>query len=135
MKYDVAELLSVMLKEADIADVMEGDLNNHSTISLSMKEGIPTIHIRNEDDEVWVWAKVLENAPDSLAYCSANLLPLMMAYDEDFFYTGQPCLYPVDGSLELRAQVKEKHLQCSDDFLSMLDHYLAILQNYRSVLV
>lgn len=135
MKYDVVELLSATLKDAGIADIMEGDLNNHSTISLTMKEGIPTIHIRSEDDEVWVWAKVMENAPDSLAYCSASLLPLMMNYDEDFFYTGQPCLYPVDGHLELRAQVQEKHLQHPDAFLSMLDHYLVILQDYRSVLV
>src|SRR5471030_2303585 len=133
MKYDVVALLSTMLNDAGIADVLDSDLSNHSTISLNMKDDIPTIHIRSEDDEVWVWARVVEQAPPSLSYCSANLLPLMMKYNEDYFYTGQPCLYPVDGNIELRAQVKEMHLQSSDNFLSMLDNYLSILQDYRSV--
>ncbi|EMY3602386.1 hypothetical protein RFD81_004946 [Klebsiella aerogenes] len=135
MKYDIVALLSSMLNEAGINDIMDSDLSNHSTISLSMKEEIPAIHIRDENNEVWIWSPVLENAPASLAYCSANLLPLMMTYNEEYFYAGQPCLYPVDGSIELRAQIKEKHLQNSDAFLSLLDHYLTVLQDYRSVLV
>lgn len=135
MKYDVAVLISTMLNNAGVGDILESDLSNHSTISLKMKDDIPTINVRAEDDEVWVWAKVVEHAPASLSYCSDNLLPLMMNYNEEYFYTGQPCLYPVEGDIELRAQVKEKHLQSSDDFLSMLDHYLGILQEYRSVLI
>lgn len=135
MKYDVAALISTMLNNAGVGDILESDLSNHSTISLKMKDDIPTINVRAEDDEVWVWAKVVEEAPASLSYCSDNLLPLMMNYNEEYFYTGQPCLYPVEGDIELRAQVKEKHLQSSDDFLSMLDNYLGILQEYRSVLI
>lgn len=135
MKYDVAALISTMLHDAGIGDILESELSNHATISLKMKDDIPTIHVRAEDDEVWVWAKIVEQAPASLNYCSDNLLPLMMKYNEEFFYTGQPCLYPVDGDIELRAQVKEKHLYSPDDFLSLLDNYLAILQEYRSVLL
>lgn len=135
MKYDIVELLSRLLNDAGISDILDSDLNNHSTISLTMKDDIPTIHIREENDEVWVWAKVMENAPTSLAYSSASLLPLMMNHQEDFFHIGQPCLYPVDGHLELRAQVKEKHMSSPDAFLPMLDHFLTILQDYRSVLV
>lgn len=135
MKYDIVALLSTMLNEAGMGDILDSDLNNHSTISLNMKEDIPTIHIRTEDDEVWIWAKLVENAPVSLAYCSANLIPLMTTFNEDYFYAGQPCLYPIDGRLELRAQVKEKHLYTAEAFLSMLDNYLTVLQDYRSVLV
>ncbi len=135
MKYDIVALLSNMLNDAGMADILDGDLSNHSTISLNMKDDIPTINIRNEDDEVWVWAKIVEQAPASLSYCSASLLPLMLNHNEEYFYTGQPCLYYVDGNIELRAQVKEKYLQAPDDFLSMLDNYLSILQEYRTVLV
>lgn len=135
MKYDIAELISTMLNDAGFSDVLESELSNHATISLKMKDDIPTIHMRAEDDDVWVWAKIIEQAPPSLSYCSDNLLPLMMNYNEDYFYTGQPCLYPVDGDIELRAQIKEKHLQSPDDLLSMLDNYLTILQEYRSVLI
>ncbi len=135
MKYDIAALISTMLNDAGMRDILDNDLSNHSTISLKMKDDIPTIHLRSEDDEVWVWAKIVQQAPESLSYCSANLLPLMMSYNEDVFYTGQPCLYPVDGDIELRAQVKEKHLQSPEDFMLMLDHFLSILQEYRSVLV
>ncbi|MEB5957509.1 hypothetical protein MXE97_22630 [Escherichia coli] len=134
MKYDIVELITTMLNKAGIGDIIDSDLNNHSTISLNMKEDIPTIHIRNEDDEVWLWATIVENAPTSLAYCSASLIPLMMTYNEDYFYTGQPCLYPINGNLELRAQVKEKHLVNAKSFLLMLDSFLTVLQDYRSVL-
>ncbi|WP_393949801.1 InvB/SpaK family type III secretion system chaperone [Kluyvera intermedia] len=135
MKYDIVGLLSTLLNDAGISDVLDTDLNNHSTISLTMKDDIPAIHIREDNDEVWVWAKVMENAPSNLAYCSASLLPLMMSHNEEYFYAGQPCLYESDGQLELRAQVKEKHMSSAEAFLSMLDHYLTTLQNYRSVLV
>ena len=134
MKYDIVSLLSSILNDAGAGDILDQDLSNHSTISLAMKDDIPAIHIRNEDDEVWVWAKIAENIPTSLTYCSASLLPLMVTHNEDYFYAGQPCLYPVDGNIELRAQVKEQHLQGPDEFLSLLDNYLRILQDYRSVL-
>nr|WP_041474492.1 surface presentation of antigens, secretory protein invB [Erwinia sp. Ejp617] len=134
MKYDVAELISTMLKEAGMSEFISDDLSNHSTISLNMKDDIPAINIKSIDDDVWLWAKLGEFSITSLAYCSINLLPLMFDYNEEYFITGQPCLYPVDGQLELRAQVLEKHLVSPDDFLTVLDHYLTIMLNYRSVL-
>lgn len=134
MKYDIAELISTMLNEAGMSDFLSDDLSNHSTISLNMKDDIPAIHIKSIDDEVWLWTKLSDYNVASLAYCSINLLPVMFDYNEDFFYTGQPCLYPVDGQLELRAQVKAKYLESADDFLSVLDHYLTIMLNYRGVL-
>lgn len=135
MKHDVVALLSSILNDAEMADILDRDLNNHSTISLNMKDDIPSIHVRSEDGEVWVWAKIIEQVPSSLSYCSAGLLPLMLKFNEEYFYTGQPCLYPIDGNIELRAQVKEKYLQSPELFLSMLDNYLSILQEYRAVLI
>lgn len=134
MKYDLVALLSSILSDAGMGDIIDKDLSNHSTISLNMKNDIPTIHIKSEEDDVWVWAKLGDYNPSTLAYSSANLFPVMFNYNEEVFYCGQPCLYPVDGSLELRAQVREKHLESPDAFMSMLDHYLTILQDYRSVL-
>lgn len=135
MGYDLVGLLYTMLNDAGFANIIDKDLSNHSTISLNMKDDIPTIYIKNEDDEVWVWAKLCAYNISTLSYNSANILPVMLNYNEDVFYCGQPCLYPVEGDLELRAQVRVKHLQSSAGFLMMLDHYLTILQDYRSVLV
>lgn len=134
MKYDVVELLKKMLKEAGMADVLDKDLTNHSTISLHMKEDIPTIHIKNKDDEVWVWAQLGDYNLSTLSYCSTNLFPILLNHNEDIFYAGQPCLYQVDGSLDLRTQVKEKHLESPSAFMEMLDNYLTILQSYRTAL-
>lgn len=135
MKYDLVELLSIILTNAGISGVMEQDLSNHSTIALNMKDDIPPIYITSENDEVWVWAKLCDYNLSALSYCSTNLLPLMLNYNEDIFYAGQPCLYPVDGNLDLRAQVREKNLESSDEFLAVLDNFLSILQEYRSILV
>lgn len=134
MKYDIAELISTMLHEAGMSEFLSDDLSNHSTISLNMKDDIPAIHIKSIDSEVWLWAKIADYNIASLAYCSIHLLPVMLDYKEEFFYTGQPCLYPIDGQLELRAQVKEKYLESADDFLSVLDSYLTIMLNYLGVI-
>lgn len=134
MKYDLVELVSNMLEDAGISEVMEQGLSNHSTITLNMKDEIPSIYIKNENDEVWVWAKLCEYNLSALSYCSINLFPVMLNYNEDVFYAGQPCLYPVDGDLELRAQIREKHLESADAFLMVLDHFLTLLQEYRAVL-
>lgn len=135
MKYDLVSLLSDMLNNVGLSSVIDENLSNHSTISLNMKDDIPTIHIRNEDDNIWVWAKLCDYNPSALAYASANIFPIMFNYNENIFHCGQPCLYPVEGNLELRAQVKEQHLESSESFLVFLDHYLTILQDYRTVLV
>ena len=139
MKYDIVALLSSILNDIGMSDSMDAELSNHSTLSLHMKDDIPAIHIGNEDEDgeetLWVWSIIMENSPPSLTYCSANLIPMMMTHNEDFFYAGQPCLYSIDGNIELRAQVKEKYLQSPDAFLSLLDNYLVVLQDYRSVVI
>ncbi|QQG29068.1 hypothetical protein JFY74_03100 [Pectobacterium carotovorum] len=134
MKHDIVALISEMLNNAGITDILDEGLNNHSTISLNMKDDIPTIHIKSEDDDVWVWAKLCDYNISSLSYCSASLFPVMLDYNESIFHAGQPCLYPIDGNLELRAQVKEPSLASSDAFMEMLNHYLSIMQDYRRVL-
>lgn len=135
MKYDLVSLLSTMLNNVGLDNIIDKNLSNHSTISLNMKDNIPTIHIKNEDDQVWVWAKLCDYNVSTLSYSSANLFPIMFNYNEEIFYCGQPCLYPVDGNLELRTQVKENFLASPEEFLIFLDHYLTILQDYRMVLV
>lgn len=134
MQYDVVALLTEILAEAGMSDVLDKDLNNHSTISLHMKEDIPTIHIKNNDDEVWVWAQLGDYSLSTLSYCSANLFPLLLNHNEAMFHAGQPCLYQADGVLDLRAQVKEKHFSSSAAFMELLDNFLTILQQYRSAL-
>lgn len=135
MKYDLVSLLSVMLNNVGLSNIIDESLTNHSTISLNMKDNIPTINLRSEDDQVWVWAKLSDYNLSTLTYASANIFPIMFNYNEEIFYCGQPCLYPVEGNLELRAQVKEQHLESPDAFLIFLDHYLTILQDYRIALV
>lgn len=134
MKYDVVALLTDMLKEAGLENVMDADLSNHNTISLNMKNDIPPIHIRNLDDTVWVWSTLGDYNLSNLVYSSSNLFPVMFDYNEDVFYTGQPCLYPIDGNLDLRAQVKEKYLESPAAFMELLDNFLNVMQAYRSAI-
>lgn len=134
MKYDIAALISTMLSDVSLNHVIDNKLSNHSAISIKMKDGIPDIHIKNENDEIWIWSKISDYVPSALSYFSANLIPVMLNHNEDFFYVGQPSLYPINGDLELRALVKEVHLQSSDTLLLLLDQYLTILQDYRFVL-
>ncbi len=135
MKYDLVSLLSTMLKNVGLNNIIDENLSNHSTISLNMKEDIPTINIRNDDDQVWIWAKLCDYNISSLSYASDSIFSIMFNYNEDVFYCGQPCLYPVEGNLELRAQVKAEYLESPEDFLIFLEHYLTILQDYRMALI
>ncbi|WP_299999395.1 hypothetical protein [uncultured Cedecea sp.] len=135
MKYDLVSLLSAMLKNVGMDNIIDKNLSNHSTISLNMKDDIPTIHIKNDNDQVWVWATLCDYNVSNLSYFSKNLFPIMFNYNEEVFYCGQPCLYPIEGNLELRTQVKDEYLASPEVFLVFLDHYLTILQDYRMVLV
>ncbi|WKX25759.1 hypothetical protein [Tatumella ptyseos] len=135
MKYDIVSLITSILDSAGLSTMLDTPLRHHSTISLTMKADIPAIHLTQENDGVWIWATVMESLPHSLHYCSADLLPLMMTYEEEYFIAGQPCLYSVHNRLELRAQVKEQYLHSPDTFLSLLDKYLIVLQDYRAVLI
>jgi len=134
MNYDIVVLLSEIFNDAGMNSVIDPGLSNHSTITLNMKDDIPAINIKSEDDEFWIWAEISEHIPASFSYLSPNLIPVMLNHHESHFHLGQPCLYPINGCLELRAQIKDKHLQSSDEFLSMLDQFLTILQDYRFVL-
>lgn len=135
MKYDLVSLLSKMLGNVGMDNIIDKDLSNHSTISLNMKDDIPTIHIKNDDDQVWVWARLCDYNISNLCYASSNIFSVMFNYNEEVFYCGQPCLYPIEGNLELRTQVKEEYLASPESFLIFLDHYLTILQDYRMALV
>lgn len=134
MQYDVVALLTEILAKVGMSEVLNKDLNNHSTISLHMKDDIPTIHIKSNDEEIWVWAQLGEVNLSTLSYCSANLFPLLLAHNEEVFHAGQPCLYQIDNSLDLRAQVKEKHCDSASAFMEMLDTFLTVLQQYRTAL-
>jgi type III secretion system chaperone len=135
MKYDIVALLTEVLSEAGMSDILDKDLNNHSTISLHMKDDIPTIHIKNDDDVIWIWAQLGSYSPSALSYASVNLFPLLFNRYDGMFYAGQPYIYDDDGVLDLRAQVKEEYLSSAPVFMTLLDKFLDILQQYRNALV
>lgn len=135
MKYDIAMLLSEMLKEAGASELIEGELSNHSTISLNMKNDMPSIMVKEEDDGVWIWSRICDYNESALLQCSANILPLLIDHKEEFFYVGQPCLYVIDSNLELRAKVKNEHLESAEAFSTMLNEYFIILEKYHNALM
>lgn len=135
MKYDIAMLLSEMLKEAGASELIEGDLSNHSTIELNMKNDMSSILIKEEDDGVWVWSNICDYNESALLQCSANILPLLINHNEEFFYVGQPCLYVIDGNLELRTKVKNEYLESTEAFSTMLNEYFILLEKYHHALM
>lgn len=134
MKYDIAGLLNTALKNEGVEDIIDSDLSNHSTITLDMKEGIPSIKIQTIEDEVWVWSQLGEMSLNSLTWSATNIFPLLLEHDEDKFYAGQPCLCHIEESVELRAIVKDKHLETSESLLYFLDAYLAVVQKFQAAL-
>lgn len=135
MKYDLVSLLTKILKDAGVSDLIDDDLSNHSTISLVMKDDIPAINIVSESDEVWIYSTICDFNMGNLTYKSGGIFEVLFNYNEDVFYCGQPCLYPIDGDLELRAQVKDKNLESPEAFLKLLEQFLMVLENYRIVMI
>ncbi|HBA9513337.1 TPA: hypothetical protein J1413_004633 [Escherichia coli] len=136
MRLNIADLIREMMNNAGLSDLVDPKLDEHSTVTFSMKEGIPSIHIVNDgNNEVWIWATLGEFNLNSLIYYSAELLPLMLMNDERFFVLGQPCLYLQDDALILRAMVKDEHLYSSDAFSICLDSFLRLVQKYKDVLI
>lgn len=135
MKYNAALLLKEILNDSGLSHIMCDDVSNHSTITMNMKGDINPIHIRTEGDELWIWTTLCDYNLSSLSYNNANILPLMLEDNGDSFYCGQPCLYSIDGTLDLRAQIKHKHLESSGDFNDFLEHFYEITHKYRAVLI
>lgn len=136
MRTNIAELILKIMYDSGLSELVDTELDDHSTITFNMKDKLPPIHlINNEDDEVWIWTILGEFSVNSLNYYSLKLLPLMLTYNEDMFVLGQPCLYLDNNVLTLRAMIKESNLFSADTFIDCLNVFLVIVQEYISVLI
>lgn len=136
MRLNIADLIREIMNDAGLSDLVDPELDEHSTVTFNMKDGIPSMHIlRDENNEVWVWATLGEFNLNSLIYYSADLLPIMLMNDEQFFVLGQPCLSFQDDALILRAMMKDEHLYSSGAFTNCLNRFLQLVQKYKDVLI
>lgn len=136
MRLSVADLIREIMNNAGLSDLVDPELDDHSAVTFSMKDGMPSVNILNdENNEVWIWATLGEINLNSLIYCSAELLPIMLMNDEQVFVLGQPCLYLQDDTLILRAMMKEEHLYSADAFINCLNSFLLLVKKYTDVLI
>lgn len=136
MRLNITDLIKEIMTDAGLSDLVDTELDEHSTVTFYMKDGMPSIHMLNdENNEVWIWATLGEFNLNSLIYYSADLLPIILTNDEHLFVLGQPCLYLQEDALILRAMVKEEHLYSCNAFINCLNDFFQLVQKYKEVLI
>ncbi|EKC7685903.1 hypothetical protein OQB17_004424 [Salmonella enterica] len=136
MRTNVADLIMKLMEDSGLSDLVDTDLDDHSTITFYMKDNLPPVNILNDDnDEVWLWVVLGNFKINSLIYYSSEILPVILMRDEEIFILGQPCLYLQDDVLYLRAKIKEENLCSGEKFINCLDAFLMLVQKYIAVLI
>ncbi|MGL4605756.1 MAG: SPI-1 type III secretion system chaperone SpaK [Iodobacter sp.] len=123
---DIASLVRDALKENGCEEMLQGDLDSHSTIALDL-HSLPSIYISSLDGEVWLWSQLIEHNDNVFDQCSTRLLNALM--QGCHFVRGEQLQLAVnDGYLELRGLLEPDYLQDGQRFSEALDGYLEQLE-------
>lgn len=129
---DIAQLLRETLLYSGCTDKQLGHFDSHSTIEMQMKD-LPDINIGYVEEEVWVWARVVEVGPQLLRHSAADMLQILLQ-GCPWSRSGQLHLCEVEGQLELRLMSNEKALSDARHFAQALDHFVAVLEELYGIL-
>ncbi|STQ90219.1 InvB/SpaK family type III secretion system chaperone [Iodobacter fluviatilis] len=125
---DISTLVRDALKENGCEQMLQGDLDSHSTIALDLHR-LPSIYITNKDGEVWLWSQLIEHNDNVFDQCSTRLLNVLMQGCS--FVRGEQLQLAVnDGYLELRGLLQANSLRDGQSFSEALDGYLELLERF-----
>lgn len=130
MNYDIVSLMNSILEDNGLSSLVNSDLDVHSTISLEMKNDMPSIHIRQEDDKLWIWRVLSECNEGILIQAAHNIIPLILTDCEDYFNPGSPFLRLNGNELDLRAQINMADITSPDNLLERIEVFDEITNNY-----
>ncbi|EGY29063.1 InvB [Candidatus Regiella insecticola 5.15] len=130
---DIAELVRGALEKQGCDPNLLDNFDGHSTITLDFKDSPSILVSRDEDEQIWVWARI-ENVYESAYQQSLEKLSLQQQQGCDFTPSRQVQFYFHDNILEIKAHVREKYLENAEKFAQVLDGFFTILGEFNKVI-
>ncbi|MFD0378696.1 hypothetical protein [Streptomyces sp. NPDC127112] len=125
MNHDVVDLLRGALKDFGREDLINGNLDNQSTITINI-DNKPSINITADEEDgntVMLWATLAEYNEATLQHIAPDLVKLQLDAVYAQFGVGQPALQKSDANLELVAALKPQCLESKENLGAALEHF------------
>lgn len=133
MKYRFIEALNNFLNSEGRNDLINPQLDCHSTIQLELND-FPAINIDLATDDIVFWCSLADYNVASLETNSHSLLNQLLTYAPQSFQPGQPALALVDEVLVLSAVMKPEALTNSSLFAQSLEEFFERSHQLRTLL-
>lgn len=133
MKYRFIEALNNFLSSEGRDDLINPQLDCHSTIQLALKE-FPAINIDLTTDDILFWCNIADYNAVYLEANSHALLQQLLTYTPQSFQPGQPALALVDETLVLSAVMKPEALTDPSLFAQSLEEFYERSHQLRTVM-
>lgn len=130
---NIAELVRGALKQQGCDPSLLDNFDSHSTITLDFKDSPSILVSRDEDEQIWVWARI-ENVYESAYQQSLEKLSLQQQQGCDFTPSRQVQFYFHDNILEIKAHIREIYLESAEKFAQVLDGFFHILKEFNEAI-
>ncbi|WP_392433375.1 type III secretion system protein [Yersinia sp. HM-2024] len=122
MKYRFVDALNSFLSTEGRQDLINSQLDCHSTIQLELNEA-PPINIDLLTDDIILWCRISECQMNHLESLGQNLLSELLEYAPRNFHIGQPALSFREDTLVLSAILREPALNDTQLFADSLNEF------------
>ncbi|MEY4922179.1 MAG: hypothetical protein RLY17_896 [Pseudomonadota bacterium] len=122
MKYRFVDALNSFLSIEGRQDLINSQLDCHSTIQLSLNE-VPPINVDLLTNDIILWSSLSECQMEQLEALGHVLLSELLEYTPRNFQVGQPALSFMDNTLLLCAVMREGAMNDSQLFADSLNEF------------
>ncbi|HDL6961221.1 TPA: type III secretion system protein [Yersinia enterocolitica] len=122
MKYRFVEALNSFLSTEGREELINSQLDCHSTIQLELNEA-PPINVDLLTDDIILWSNLSECQIGHLEALGQTLLSELLEYTPRNFQVGQPALSFMDNALVLSAVMREESMNDSQLFADSLNEF------------
>lgn len=122
MKHLFIEMLNSYLTDYGRVDMINKNIDIHSTISLDLNNTFP-INIDLSNDDVILWTSFGKYSEMDVQRLSFYFFQFIITGYSSLYQRGQPILYISDGYLVLSATLLERALQEKDFFKQSIEYF------------
>ncbi|ANI31041.1 type III secretion system protein [Yersinia entomophaga] len=134
MKYKFIEMLNVFLSSVGRDDLVNKNLDCHSTVQLEL-DGRQAINVDMHSDDIILWMSLSEYIPSRIEQVSVRLLNSILEYQSSCFQPGQPALLVHDNLLIMSAVLNSAALDDLSLFANSLEEFFDRSTHLEEILI
>ncbi|WP_145932179.1 type III secretion system protein [Yersinia bercovieri] len=122
MKYRFVEMLNTFLSSEGRQDLINSQLDCHSTIQLELNKA-PAINVDLATNDIILWSNLCEYHSTNLDAISGSVLSDLLEYTPRSFQVGQPALNITNNTFVLSAVMQADAMSNPQLFSASLDEF------------